>query len=252
MLIHPTREKLQALKLIGMLKALDEQNSHPEIQTLSFEERLGLLVDRELLDRDNRRLKTRLRAARLRQSATLEDVDYHHPRGLDRALLTELGTCRWVREHLNILVCGPTGVGKTWLACALAHQAWPVRATVPSTAGCCDSCRISRSHVLTDAMASGSRELAKTDVLVLDDWGLAKLTDEQRRDLLEILDDRHGRGSTLITSQFPVDRWHELIGAPTLADAILDRLVHNAYRLNLTGDSRRKKRAILTPTDDMQ
>jgi DNA replication protein DnaC len=251
MLIHPTREKLQALKLTGMLKALDEQNSHPEMQALSFEERLGLLVDREILDRDNRRLKTRLRAARLRQTATLEDVDYRHPRGLDRGWLAALGTCRWVREHLNILLCGPTGVGKTWLACALAHQA------------CREGYRTLYHRLprllqdLTLARADGRygkllRELAKTDVLVLDDWGLAKLTDEHRRDLLEILDDRHGRGSTLITSQFPVDRWHELIGDPTLADAILDRLVHSAYRLNLTGDSMRKKRALLTSTDDTQ
>jgi DNA replication protein DnaC len=251
MLIHPTREKLQALKLTGMLKALDEQNSSPEMQALSFEERLGLLVDREILERDNRRLKTRLRAARLRQTATLEDVDYRHNRGLDRGWLAEISTCRWVHEHLNILVCGPTGIGKTWLVCALAHQA------------CREGYRTLYSRLprllqdLTLARADGRygkllRELAKTDVLVLDDWGLAKLTDEHRRDLLEILDDRHGCGSTLITSQFPVDRWHELIGDPTLADAILDRIVHSAYRLNLTGDSMRKKRAILTPTDDVQ
>jgi DNA replication protein DnaC len=251
MLIHPTREKLQALKLTGMLKALDEQNGSPEMQALSFEERLGLLVDRELLERDNRRLKTRLRAARLRQTATLEDVDYRHPRGLDRGWLTEISTCRWVHEHLNILLCGPTGVGKTWLACALAHQA------------CREGYRTLYHRLprllqdLTLARADGRygkvlRELAKTDVLVLDDWGLAKLTDEHRRDLLEILDDRHGRSSTLITSQFPVDRWHEIIGDPTLADAILDRLVHSAYRLYLTGDSMRKKRDLLTSTDDTQ
>jgi DNA replication protein DnaC len=211
MLIHPTREKLQALKLTGILKALDEQQGRPDIEALSFEERLGLLVDRELLERENRRLKTRLHAARLRQTATLEDVDYRHPRGLDRALLTELGTCRFIREHLNILICGPTGVGKTWLACGLAHQA------------CREGYRTLYARLprllqdLTLARADGRygkvlRELAKTDVLVLDDWGLAKLTEEHRRDLLEVLDDRHGRGSTLITSQFPVDRWHELIG----------------------------------------
>jgi len=247
MLTHPTLDKLQALKFTGMAEALAEQMNMPDIDTLSFEERLGLLIDREVTARENRRLSSRLRRARLKHNAALEDIDYRHPRGLDRALIQSLASCRWVTEHLNILITGPTGVGKTWLACALAQKA----------------CREGHSalylrlpRLLQDmAIAKGDGRypkllatLAKTEVLILDDWGLAKLTAEQRRDLLEILEDRHGTRSTLATSQLPVDKWHDLIGDPTLADAILDRLVHNAYKINLKGDSMRKRRAKLTST----
>jgi len=198
------------------------------------------MVDRELTERDNRRLTTRLRKAKLRHRAAIEDIDYRHRRGLDKALLTQLATGAWLREHLNVLITGPTGIGKSWLTCALAHKA------------CRDgfSARYLRLprffRELTVARGDGSYHkllatLAKTDLIVLDDLGSGQLTDEHRRDLLELLEDRYGLHSTLVTSQFPVERWHDLIGDPTLADAILDRLVHNAYKLNLEGDSMRKR-----------
>ena len=240
MLTHPTLEKLKALKFIGMLNALSEQLNMPDIQELSFEERLGLLVDREMTERENRRLQTRLRKARLRQSACIEDIDYRHPRGLDKALMASLAACQWVTEHLNVLITGPTGVGKTWIACALAHKACREGYTAQYL-------RLPRLMAELPIAKGDGRypkllaSLAKTDLLVLDDWGLVKLNAEQRRDLLEILDDRHGSRSTLVTSQLPVEHWHEMIGDPTLADAILDRLVHNAYKINLKGESMRKK-----------
>jgi DNA replication protein DnaC len=247
MLTHPTLEKLQALKLTGMTAALSDQLQMPDIDELSFEERLGLLVDRELTARDNRRLTSRLRRARLKHPAALEDIDYRHPRGLDKALIQALASCRWVKDHLNILITGPTGVGKTWLACALAQKACREGHT---------ALYLRLPRLLQElAIAKGDGRypklltmLAKTEVLVLDDWGLVPLTAEQRRDLLEILEDRHGVRSTLATSQLPLDKWHDLIGDPTLADAILDRLVHNAYKINLKGASMRKHQAKLTST----
>jgi DNA replication protein DnaC len=247
MLTHPTLDKLQHLKFTGMAAALAEQMQMPDIEELAFEERLGLLVDRELTERENRRLSSRLRRARLKHNAALEDIDYRHPRGLDKSLIQFLATCQWVKEHLNILITGPTGVGKTWIACALAHKA----CREGYTAG-----YLRLPRLLQDmAIAKGDGRypkllatLAKTDVLVLDDWGLAKLAGEQRRDLLEILEDRHATRSTLATSQLPIETWHDIIGDPTLADAILDRLVHNAYRINLKGASMRKRKANLTHT----
>jgi DNA replication protein DnaC len=247
MLTHPTLDKLQALKLTGMTAALAEQLQMPDIEELSFDERLGLLVDRELTARDNRRLTSRLRRARFKHQAALEDIDYRHPRGLEKSLIQALASCRWVREHLNILITGPTGVGKTWLACALAQKACREGHT---------ALYLRLPRLLQElAIAKGDGRypklltmLAKTEVLVLDDWGLAQLTAEQRRDLLEILEDRHGARSTLATSQLPLDKWHDLIGDPTLADAILDRLVHNAYKINLKGGSMRKRQAKLTDT----
>jgi DNA replication protein DnaC len=247
MLHHPTLEKLQRLHLAGMLKALTEQMKLPESDALGFEERLGLLVDREITEREDRRLKTRLRQAKLKHNACIEDIDSRAPRGLDKALVLSLSTCRWIHEGLNLIIIGPTGVGKTWIACALAQKACREGYTALYQ-------RLPRwFEELSLAHGDGRfpklmATLAKTDLIVLDDWGLAKLTAEQRRDLLELLDDRHGNRSTVVTSQLPVDHWHDIIGDPTLADAILDRLVHNAYRINLKGESMRKRHAKLTTT----
>ena len=248
MLKHPTLDKLHALKLTGMAAALADQSATPDITDLSFEERLGLLVDREMTERDNRRMSSRLRRAKLRHAAILEDIDYRNSRGLDKGLVQSLASCQWVKEHLNVLITGPTGVGKTWLACALAHKACREGYTAQYV-------RLTRLlRELTIAKGDGQyskllTSLAKVDVLILDDWGLMKLSAENRRDLLEVLEDRHGRRSTIATSQLPIEEWHGIIGDATLADAILDRLVHNAYKINLRGESMRKQQARLTGTE---
>lgn len=246
MLPHPTLDQLHRLGLLGMAKALEELSNTREAEALGFDERLAILVEREAAWRDTKRTQARLRHAKLRQLAAVEDVDYRSPRGLDRALFQKLAGGQWIAEHHNLLITGPCGVGKSWLACALAHKA----------------CRDNRSalyarlpRLLEDlalARADGRyprllKSLARVELLVLDDWGLAPLAAEQRRDLLEIVDDRHDRASTLVTSQLPVDRWHDMIGDPTLADAILDRLVHNAHRIALTGDSLRRRRTAKSP-----
>lgn len=240
MLHHPTLDKLQTLRLTGMVKALSEQMHLPESADLSFEERLGLLVDRELTERRDRRLTARLRQAKLRLSACLEDLHYRHPRGLEKSLRSTLASCQWIRERHNVLITGPTGIGKTWLACALGHQACREGYTVLYL-------RLPRLlQELPIAKGDGRypklmASLAKTDLLILDDWGLAMLNDENRRDLLDLLEDRHDRRATIVTSQLPVEHWHEAIGHPTLADAILDRLIHNAYKITLKGESMRKR-----------
>jgi DNA replication protein DnaC len=245
MLTHPILDQLKELKLTGMVKALSEQLNMPDIESMDFMTRLGLMVDREITERANRRLTTRLKKAKLRQQACFEDIDFRTPRGLDKKLMLSLASCDWIKKANNILITGATGTGKSYLACALAHKACLEGRTARYM-------RLPRlMEAITIARADGSYgklmlDLARTDLIILDDWGLAAMTKPQRHDLLEILEDRHGLKSTLVTSQLPVEAWHEYIGDPTLADAILDRLVHSAYKINLKGESMRKKNATLT------
>lgn len=243
MLQQPLFDQLQALRLRGMAAALEHQLASAQTAELSFEDRLSLLLQHETHDRNAQRLGQRLRWAKLSQSACLEDLDTRTPRGLQKMALAQVTNLVWVREHLNVLICGPTGVGKSWIACALGHAACRADHSV----------RFYRMPRLVDELARATamnnrssffRSLAKVDLLMLDDFGLAPLTEQTRRDLLEILDDRYDKKSTLITSQLPVEQWHTYLGDPTLADAILDRLIHNSYRLHLTGESMRKKKTL--------
>ena len=245
MLIHPTLEKLERLQLTGMLTALQEQMGMDDINDLSFEERLGLLVDREAVCRESRRLKTRLRKAKLRHDAAVEDIDFRHPRGLDKSLVLRLTDCNWLKNHENLIITGPTGVGKSYLACAFAQKACRTgySAIYLRTSRLFENLGLAKGDGRYIKLLTG---FAKTDLLVLDDFGLAKLNREHQHDLLEILEDRHGLKSTLVTSQLPVEHWHEQIGDPTMADAILDRLVHSAHKIQLKGGSMRKKKANLT------
>lgn len=245
MLIHPTLEKLNTMRFSGMASALEEQMKMDGLNSMGFEERLGLLLDHEQAVRETKRMKTRLRKAKLRQNCSVEDIDFRHPRDLDKSLVLRLAGCQWIRDHNNLIITGPTGVGKSFLACAFAEKA----------------CRegfsaqyIRMTKLFEDmSLAKGDGRylklltgFAKTDLLVLDDFGLMALNQEQRHDFLEILEDRHNLRSTLVTSQLPVEHWHEQIGDPTLADAILDRLVHSSHKIQLTGESMRKKTANLT------
>ncbi len=250
MLNEQTMEKLYAMKLAGMAEALKEQWSHPAATDLSFEERFAMLVDAEHLLRENGRMKRLLHGARLKLSASMEDIDYRTPRGLDKSVILSLGTCGWIERHQNVIIIGPTGSGKTFLSCALAHKACRKGLSAYYT-------RTPKlSYTLAIARADGSyaktlTRLARARVLVLDDFGLSPLTDPERRDLLEVIEDRHGTASTIIASQLPVDHWHEMIGDPTIADALLDRLVHNAHRIHLKGESMRKRKASLTHKEEM-
>jgi DNA replication protein DnaC len=245
MLLHPTLEKLTTMRFSGMAAALEEQMKMDGLEDIGFEERLGLLLDHEQAVRDTRRLKTRLSKAKLRQNGSIEDIDFRHPRGLDKSLVLRLADCQWIKSHNNLIITGPTGVGKSFLGCAFAQKA----------------CRegfntlyLRMTKLFEDlSLAKGDgrylkllTSFAKADLLVLDDYGLVPLTQEQRHDFLEILEDRHELKSTLVTSQLPIEHWHEQIGDPTLADAILDRLVHSAHKIKLQGESMRKKKANLT------
>lgn len=240
MLNHPTLQKLEELRLVGMTAALRDQLEMPDVEALTFEERLGLLVDREATERDDRRLKARLRKAKLRQTASVEDLDFRPGRGLDKKVILHLAGCDWVRRHQNVVITGPTGVGKSFVACALAHKACLCGhgALYHRLPRLVEDIQLSRGDGRYIKLL---KSLSRIEVLVLDDWGLARLTPPQQRDLLELLDDRHTRKSTIVTSQLPVDHWHETMADPTLADAILDRLVHNAHHINLKGESMRKR-----------
>jgi DNA replication protein DnaC len=239
MLIHQTAEKLKTMRLGAMAELLLNQESQTAAAQLSFEERLGLLVDYEWTSRQNKKLQRLLKNARLKINACLEDIDYQHPRKLDQKLMVHLGSMKWLLAHQNVLLSGPTGVGKTYLVCALGNQACRHGFSV----------RYFKMSKLTAAIAAGKADgslpqfldrLAKINLLIIDDFGLAPLTAEQGHDFLDIIDDRLERGSTVMASQLPVEHWHQLLGDPTVADAVLDRLVHRAHRLALSGETMRK------------
>jgi DNA replication protein DnaC len=245
MLRQPTAERLRAMRLFGMAKAFEEQTEQALYDPMTFEERLGLLVDREATHRGAHLLAIRLAKAKLRQNAVYEDIDFKMARGLDRSLLLRLCEGDWIRHHENGIVTGPTGVGKSFIACALANKACRDGHSVLYTR----APRLFSELALARADGSHGRRLlalARFELLVIDDWGLAPMTHEHCRDFLEILDDRYERRSTLVASQVPVDQWHALLPDATIADAALDRLVHNAHRIVLSGESARKRRGILT------
>lgn len=240
MLNEPTVEKLRGMRLGTLADTWLEQQGSADVQALSFDERLGLLVDAEWLDRENKKLVRNLKQAKLRLSqATIEDIDYAARRKLEKAVIRQLGTCSWIEAHQNVIVTGATGVGKTYIACALAQQACrkgykALYRRVP---------RLFDELALAHADGTYPRflaKLAKVDVLVLDDWGLVPLGETERRDLLEIIEDRYGNRATILTSQLPIESWHDHVGEATIADAICDRLLHNAHKIDLKGESRRK------------
>lgn len=242
MLINHTLDKLRTLKLSGMADALTQQLEQPSTHELSFNERFALLVDREATHRDNRRLTRLLQLAHLRQSACVEDIDYKHRRGLDRSQMAALATCDWIRSHHNLHITGSTGCGKSWLACALGNQACRQGLSVryERTSRLLDGLRIARGDGSFGKKLIG---LAKADLLILDDFGLKPLAPHERHDLLEVIEDRQGNRSTLITSQLPIANWHEYLNDPTVADALLDRLLSQAHRLELEGESMRPRQA---------
>jgi len=247
MLTSPTLDKLRAMNLMGMARALQEQMERTDYQALAFEERLGLMVDLEEQDRENRRLYRYLKAAKLRSNASLEDLDFHRVRGLDRSAVLALADARWVEAHHNVLVIGPTGIGKTYTACALAqaairrgHTALYLRAP-----RMLDELSVARVDGRLPRLLSA---WARVEVLVIDDLGLQSLTNQQAADLLEVVEDRHQRHATIVTSQLPIKQWHEALGEPTIADAILDRLLSNSHRFELSGESLRRPENLVAET----
>lgn len=244
-MLHQTMEKLSQMKLHTMATAFKEQLEQPSLSSMSFEDRFAMIVDQEWTSRENRKLTSRLKAARLRTQATVEDIDYQHPRGLDKSVIMSLATCQWIRSHQNVIIAGPTGIGKTYLAEALVNKACREGFT---------AIRYRSTRLFGElqiARGDGSyftllRKLSKVDLLAVDDWAMEPLTEQERRHFLELMEDRHGLKSTLITSQYPVAKWHDRIGEPTMADAILDRIVHNAHKITLKGESMRKTKASLT------
>lgn len=245
MLTEQTLEKLYSMKLNGMADAFKEQLLHSNMDDLSFEERFSLLVDHLWTWKEDRRMKRLLNNAKLKINACIEDIDFKTPRGIDKSVVLSLSSCNWIKSAQNIIITGPTGVGKTYLACALVNRA----------------CRLGFSafyirlpkllHDIAISRADGTyskfmNKLVKMKLLLIDDLGLAPMNDYERRDLLEVLEDRHGFSSTIVTSQLPIKHWHDIIGDPTIADAILDRLVHNAHKIKLKGESMRKKHGNLT------
>lgn len=240
MLDQATLTTLRSFKLFGMAEALEQQMGDVQAQSLSFEERMGLLIDRESTSRENRRLTRLLRLAKLREQASMEDIDYRHPRGLQRSQFAPFSACNWIRKAQNMCLSGPTGSGKTYLGCALGHAACRQGLSVRywRLPRLFETLRVAHGDGSYARLLTG---LAKTDLLILDDWGLQKPGNQERHDLLEVLEDRYGHRSTAVTSQLPVKSWHAYLGEPTVADAILDRLVHNAHKIQLSGDSMRRK-----------
>jgi len=246
MLNEPTATKLAHMRLQGMLDAWKEQQASADTGQLSFDERFALLVDAEDLYRENRRLQRYLREAKLKISgACIEDINYATGRHLDRARIRELASCRWIAERQNVTITGATGVGKTYLACALAQQACRRghRAVYRRASRFFDELTLARADGTYERLLS---RLCRIDLLVIDDWGLTPMKAQERRDLLEVLEDRYAARSTIITGQIPTTNWHEHIGEPTLADAICDRVLHNAHKILLKGPSRRKEKKTTT------
>ena len=242
MLNEPTAEKLNEISMFGMARAWQEQRNDPSATGLSFDERFALLVDAEHLTRQNRRTATRLKEAKLRDTrACIEDIESSDRRGLDRTLIRQLGTCQWVNQKQVVIVTGATGTGKTYVSCALAQQVCrrgykTLYRRVPRLL---DEMALARADGSYGTLLA---RLARTDILVLDDWGIPTLNDPQRRDMLEVLEDRYAERATIISSQLPISSWYEFIGDPTMADAILDRVIHNAYKIELKGPSKRKNK----------
>lgn len=247
-MVNETTEKLYQMRLNTMAVAFKEQLEQPSMGNLSFEERIAMIVDSEWMARENRKLTRRLKNAHLRSQATVEDIDYRHSRGLDKSVMRSLINCQWIKNHQNVIITGPTGIGKTYLADALAQKGCREGFTALKyrSTRLMGELEIARGD---GSLIRNLNRLAKTDLLFIEDLGLQPMSDMERGTLLEVMEDRYGHKSTLITSQYPITKWHELIGDSTMADAILDRIVHNAHKITLKGESLRKTKSNLTQTE---